>query len=163
MEIFFIIVAIILSFIGLIGSVLPALPGAPFNFLAILILYFIKPDSVGLYTLIVLGVLTLVAISVDYILPVIKAKKFGASKYGILGLIIGMVFGFITLSFPGMIIGAVFGAIFGELFSGKKPESALVSGLAAIWGVALATVVKFSISLAMTIYFFVKLLSVYIF
>lgn len=159
MEILFLIIVVIIALIGLAGSIVPALPGAPLNFIAIIILYFLKNGLISNGTLIFFGILTIVAVSADYILPAIKAKKFGATRYGILGLFVGMVFGFVALAFAGMIIGAAVGAILGELIGGKKPENALGSGLAAIWGIALAMAVKFTISLVMTIYLFVKLMS----
>ncbi|KKP97406.1 MAG: hypothetical protein US71_C0023G0002 [Parcubacteria group bacterium GW2011_GWD2_38_12] len=159
MEILFLIVAVCLSFVGLVGSVVPALPGAPLNFIAIVILYFLKPGLIGDGTLIFFGALTVVAVFADYILPAIKAKKFGATRYGVLGFFIGMVFGFMALAFAGMMIGAVLGAILGELISGKRPESALGSGLAVIWGIALAMAIKFTIASVMAIYFFIKLIS----
>ena len=159
MEILLLIVAICLSFIGLIGSVVPALPGAPLNFVAIVILYFLKDGLISEGIMVFFGILTVVAVLVDYVLPAIKAKKFGASRHGILGFFVGMILGFIVLSFVGMMIGAVIGAIFGELMSGKRPESALGSGLAAIWGIVLAMAVKFAIASVMAIYFFVKLIS----
>ena len=81
MEILFLIVAVCLSFVGLVGSVVPALPGAPLNFIAIVILYFLKPGLIGDGTLIFFGALTVVAVFADYILPAIKAKKFGATDY----------------------------------------------------------------------------------
>lgn len=159
MEILLLIVAICLSLVGLIGSVVPALPGAPLNFVAIAILYFLKDGLISDGTMILFGALTIGAVLVDYVLPAIKAKKFGASRHGILGLFVGMILGFMVLSFVGMMIGAVIGAIFGELMSGKRPESALGSGLAAIWGIVLAMAIKFAIASVMAIYFFVKLIS----
>lgn len=159
MEIFFLIIAIIVTLVGLVGSVAPVLPGTPLNFLAIVILYFLKDGLIGTWVVVLFGVLTVVAMLVDYVLPVMKVRKFGASRHGILGLFIGMALGFLVLSFVGMVIGAFLGTIFGELMSGKKPENALNLGLAAIWGFALTTLVKFGISLIMAIYFFVKLMS----
>lgn len=157
MEISFLIIAVALTLVGIIGSVLPALPGASLNFLAIAILYFLKDGLVGEWALAIFGVLTVSTMVFDYIFPVLGAKKFGTSKYGIWGLVIGMVFGFFTLSFIGLILGAVFGAIIGELLGGKNHQNAIGSGFATLWGVVMSTIVKFLISLSMTIYFFIKL------
>lgn len=156
MEILFLIIAVILTLIGLIGSVVPALPGASLNFLAILILYFIESGFVSNWILAIFGILTLFTMAFDYIFPILGAKKFGVSKYGIWGLILGMVFGFITFSIIGLIIGAIIGAIFGELVGGKSSGKALNSGFAAFWGVILSMTAKFLVSLAMAIYFFIK-------
>lgn len=158
-SIIFWILAIGFSLIGLAGSVLPALPGATFNFLAIVALYFLKDDFVSIYTILFFAFLTFLAFAVDFVLPAIKAKKFGASKYGMAGLVIGMILGFLTLAFIGMIVGALVGAIAGELLDGKKMREAANSGFAALGGTILAMIVKFGISLTMTIYFFAKLVS----
>lgn len=156
-EIIFLIVAVIFALLGLAGSVLPVLPGAGLNFIAIVILYFLKPGLVSVSALVFFGILTLIAVFSDYILPAAGAKKFGASRQGILGLIVGMVLGFMMFSFIGMMAGAILGVIFGELIGGKGSEKAMRSGFAAIWGLAISAILKFSISLIMAIYFFVKL------
>lgn len=156
-EILFLIVAVIFALLGLAGSVLPVLPGAFLSFSAIVILYFLKPGLISISTLILFGVLAAIAMFSDYILPAAGAKKFGASKSGIWGLIIGMILGFMMFSFIGMMVGAVAGAIFGELSGGKSSEKAMRSGFAVIWGMALSAILKFSISLIMAIYFFIKL------
>lgn len=158
-EIIFLIFAIVFSLLGLVGSVLPVLPGAGLNFIAIVILYFLKPGLISVSALVFFGILTLLAVFSDYILPAAGAKKFGASKYGILGLIVGMVLGFMMFSFIGMMVGAAAGAIFGELIGGKSSEKAMRSGFAAIWGLAISAMIKFSISLIMAIYFFIKLVT----
>lgn len=156
-EIIFLIFAGVCSLLGLVGSVLPVLPGASLNFLAIVILYFSNPGLISVSALIFFGILTLITVFSDYILPVAGAKKLGASRQGILGLIVGMVLGFMMFSFVGMMVGAVAGVIFGELSGGKSSEKAMQSGFAAIWGLAISAMIKFSISLIMAIYFFAKL------
>ncbi|MBR5764736.1 MAG: DUF456 domain-containing protein, partial [Bacteroidaceae bacterium] len=56
------LIAIVLSVVGIIGSVLPALPGPPINFAALLLVYFGVDGSIGTTTLIVMLVLTLLVI-----------------------------------------------------------------------------------------------------
>ena len=159
MEIILLIVATILVLVGVIGSVLPALPGIGLNFVTIIILYFLRDDFISIYTIIFFGAITFLAIGVDYIMPIIKAKKIGTSKYGLLGLAIGMILGFFVLSFIGMMIGAFLGAVIGELIGGREMSNAINSGMATFWGTILATVIKLTISISMTIYFFIKLIS----
>lgn len=158
-EIILWIVAVVFSLVGLAGSVIPALPGVTLNFLAIVILYFLKDDFVSIYTIAFFSLLTILAFAVDFVLPAIKARKFGASKYGLWGLVIGMVLGFFTLAFIGMIVGALVGAATGELMGGKKMREAARSSLAAFGGTIMAMIVKLGISLTMAIYFFFKLAS----
>lgn len=159
MEITLLILAVILALAGVVGSVLPILPGAGLNFIAILILYFLRDGLISIYAIIFFGVLTILAVSIDYMMPAIKAKKIGASKYGLWGLFGGMILGFVVLSFVGMIIGAFLGVIIGELVGGRKMKEAVGSGMASLWGTVFAMVIKLTISVIMTVYLLVKLLS----
>lgn len=158
-EIIFLIFAIVCSLLGLAGSVLPILPGMSFNFLAIVILYFLKSGLISVSALVFFGILTIMAVFSDYVFPVAGAKKIGYSRYGIWGLVAGMILGFMTFSFIGMMAGAIVGVVLGELSGGKSSEKAMHSGFAVIWGMTLSLIFKFLLSLIMTIYFFVKLAS----
>lgn len=160
MEIALLILAGVLAIAGLLGSVVPILPGAPLNFIGIVILYFVKDEGVvSLTALIIFGVLTLIAIVIDYVLPIAKAKAFGASKYGIWGSIIGMIVGLLAFSFIGMVVGTFLGAVIGELINRKKMGQAMTAGAATFLGTFLAMIVKLVISSVMTVYFFIKVFS----
>lgn len=158
MEIFWLVLASILAIIGLIGAVIPILPGAPLNFAAILILHFVRGGEVfGTAFLVILGVLTALSIALDYVLPIISAKVGGASKYGLIGAVVGMVTGFVVFSFIGMIAGMLLGAVAGELKAGKKKGEAWRAGFTAFAGSLSAVVMKFGLSAVMTAVFFVNL------
>ena len=94
----------------------------------------------------------------DYIIPIAGAKKYGASKIGIWGSIIGLLIGFILFPPFGIFIGAFLGAVGGELITGKKSPEALKAG----WGVFMGTMVgvglKLAASIAMTFYYIKALL-----
>ncbi len=80
------LVAAILVIVGLIGTVLPALPGVPLVFCGLLLAAWADGFAhVGAFTLFVLGVLTVIAIGIDFLAGVLGAKKVGASRYAVIG------------------------------------------------------------------------------
>ena len=86
-----IITGIILNILGIIGIVVPALPGIILNYLALFLLYISRgEEAIGLSALIMFGLLTLLVALLDYILPLAGAKKLGASRTGIIFALIGM-------------------------------------------------------------------------
>ena len=159
MDIILIIAAVILTIVGIIGSVVPVLPGPPLNFLALLIVNFIHAEPVfSNKLLIVLGLITLIVVALDMILPLVGAKAYGASKFGLWGAAIGMLLGVFFLPPLGLIVGAMLGAIVGELMIGQSQTRALKAGLATVVGNLVASIFKFTASIVMAVYFFSALL-----
>ncbi|OCB78486.1 DUF456 domain-containing protein [Flavobacterium crassostreae] len=115
MDLVFLIIGLVLMLIGILGSVLPVLPGLFFSWLGLLLLYFTKAVPVDYWVIGSTLVITLVLSILDYIIPAQGTKRFGGSKYGIWGTNIGLVLG-IILPIPfGVIIGPFLGALTGEL------------------------------------------------
>jgi len=152
---FLIFLGVVFIIIGIVGCIIPGVAGPPFSFLALICLSIVKkwePFSVKL--LIILGILTVIVQILDYLLPAVGAKKFGASKYGFWGAIIGMLLGIIFVPPIGMIIGAFLGAIFGEIIAGKEASKALRAGWGVFVGVMVGMVLKLILAGVMTFYFF---------
>lgn len=159
METALIILGVALTLIGLAGSVLPALPGSPYNFIALLLLHFARGGAVfSNAELVAFALMTAAALTFDYIIPMLGAKMYGASRRGLVGSALGMVVGLIFFSLPGMFIGMFAGAVAGELMAGKQPGSAIKSGAAAFLGSIGAIVLRFGLSLIMSFYFFAHLI-----
>jgi uncharacterized protein YqgC (DUF456 family) len=154
-----ILIAVIFIIIGIIGCIIPGIAGPPFSFLALICLSIAKkwePFSVNF--LIAMGVLTAAVQALDYLLPVLGAKKFGATRYGFWGAIIGMLLGIIYVPPLGIIIGAFLGAILGELIAGKKTYEALKAGWGVFVGVMAGMLLKLTAAGLMTFYFIKALL-----
>ena len=152
---FLIVLGIIFILIGIIGCIIPGVAGPPFSFLALICLSIVKkwePFSVEL--LIILGVLTIAVQAMDYLLPALGAKKFGATKFGFWGAIIGMILGILFIPPLGIIIGAFLGAIFGEVLAGKNASKALKAGWGVFVGVMVGMLLKLILAGTMTFYFF---------
>ena len=150
-----IVLGIIFIIVGIIGCIIPGVAGPPFSFLALICLSIARkwePFSVKL--LIILGALTVFVQALDYLLPALGAKKFGATKYGFWGAIIGMLLGIIVVPPLGIIIGAFLGAILGEVIAGKEASKALKAGWGVFVGVMVGMVLKLILAGVMTFNFF---------
>lgn len=153
-----IIIGFVCIIIGLVGCVVPGIAGPPFSFLALILLSIAKrwePFSANF--LIGMAALTVVVTALDYIVPAAGAKKFGASRYGFWGAVIGMLLGLIYAPPLGMIIGAFIGAILGEMIKGKPGLEALRAGWGVFMGVMAGMILKLIASGIMTFYFIKEL------
>ena len=156
MDIVLFLVAILLSIIGIIGSVIPGLPGHPLNYIALLLVQWaVQPFSMS--TLILFGVLTIVVFILDYYIPILTAKKYGATKQGIAGSIIGMFVGMFFTPI-GMIIGTLAGAIIGDKIAGRTHQQAAKSGLATLSGTLMSIGFKLVMAGWMTVLVVYKLI-----
>jgi uncharacterized protein len=159
------IVAILLVIVGVIGSILPMLPGTPLVFGGLLLAaWHDNFVHVSITSMVIIGVLALLAWLVDFFASIVTAKKFGASKQAMWGAGIGGLVGILG-GVPGLIIGPAIGAVIGELIAqnnaakvvannGEKPagtDSAKVTvvGVAAGLGFVLAMVIKLVLIFAM--------------
>lgn len=151
-----IILGLLLALIGLVGCILPVIPGPPLSFFALIILSYAKNwEPFSSTFLIIMAGLTIVVTILDYVVPASGAKKYGASKLGIWGSIIGMLFGLFFFPPWGMLIGAIGGALAGELAAGKEGKKALRAG----WGVFVGNMVSIGLKLAFSgviLFFYVK-------
>jgi uncharacterized protein YqgC (DUF456 family) len=125
------IITLILIFIGLVGTLVPMLPGIPLIYVSFFV-YGIASGwkNYGANAMIFWGIVTGFMIFLDYYAGALGAKKYGASMAGIWGSIIGGILGVIFLGFIGIILGPLLGAVIGELLSGKTQRDAWKSG----WG-----------------------------
>jgi len=118
MELFWWLLTIVLFAIGLIGTVVPVLPGTAIILAAAIIhRVMLGPDkSIGWYTIIVLVVLTLASYALDVLAGYFGAKYFGATKWGTFGAILGALVG-LFLGLIGLFVGPVIGAVVGEVIA----------------------------------------------
>lgn len=143
------IAAGVLIAIGALGMVLPILPGAPLIFMGALLAAWAE-DFVylGWGSLTVLGVLTALAVAVDFIAGAFGAKRFGASRRAVtgaaLGALVGLFFGIV-----GVLVGPFVGAVVGELSVRRNLAAAGRVGVGAALGLALGTAAKLAIAFAM--------------
>ena len=148
---------VFIIFIGLIGTLLPAFPGTGLIFFGALVYAAISGFAVlGMKALIVLFLLTLVGAGGQYLLTSFGAKTMGASRYGIIGAIIGFFVGLIFIPLPGgSLIGAFAGAFCCEMaFAMKSERESFKAGVGAVLGALASFFFEFFVGLAMVIYIF---------
>lgn len=154
MDYVLIAIGIIFIISGILGCVLPVIPGPPLSYAGLLLLHFTEKYSFSNKFLIIWAVITVAVYSVDYMIPIWGTKKFGGSKRGVWGSIIGLVIGLFFFPPIGIIIGPFLGAVIGELSAGKDSGVALKSGFGAFVGFLAGTLLKLITSGMMTWYFF---------
>ena len=156
MTISLIILGILLAIAGFVGCVLPIIPGPPLSYLALIALSFAK-DWVPFSPLflIVMAALAILAMILDYIIPVMGAARSGASKTGIYLSMAGMIIGIFFFPPWGIFIGAIAGAFAGEILEGRRGRDALRVGWAIFVGNVLSTGIKLSFAIAV-IFFYIK-------
>ncbi|MDA3924398.1 MAG: DUF456 domain-containing protein [Kiritimatiellae bacterium] len=156
-PILIIIAAIVISLVGVIGCVLPVLPGPVISFGAVLLVKFATDIPVSNQFLLVTGIITALVTIIDTVLPIYMPKKFGSSTVGILGATLGLIIG---LFFPpvGFIIGPFLGALLFEYIKKRNPADAFVAGIGSFFGFMMGTVIKITLSMAITAWLIFKTL-----
>lgn len=157
MDIFLSILGLLLCLIGIVGSFLPVLPGPFTCWLGLVVLHFTEviPQD---WTF--LGIALAVALFVwvlDYIVPALGTKRFGGSKYGMIGSSLGLLAGLIFLGPLGIIIGPFAGAFIGEMIKNSEDTSkALKAAFGSFIGFLAGTFIKFIVSIGFTVLYVQK-------
>lgn len=149
---------IILMILGIIGCLVPVLPGPPLSFLGIVLLHISRFGHFDRPTLITLGVIAVAVTIMDYIVPVWGTKRFGGSKYGTRGATVGLIIG-LFLGPMGIIIGPMLGAFVGEMIFKDDLRYAVRAGFGSLIGFLTGIGLKLAASFVMTFYFFRELIS----
>jgi uncharacterized protein YqgC (DUF456 family) len=143
------IFAVLLGIVGLLGLVLPVLPGAPILFAGLLLAAWADDFAyVGAQTLIALGVMALLTYVVDFLATALGAKKFGASNRAIAGAVLGGLVG-VIFGLPGLLLGPFVGAVAGEVSAQSDFKAAGWAGLGASLGLALGAAAKLALGFGM--------------
>jgi len=153
MDILWIILGSIFMLVGLIGCLLPVLPGPPLSYIGLLLLQLMEEPPFTIEFMIIWLVVTIVVVALDYVVPAYGAKRYGGSKYGVWGTIIGLIVGVFIFPPFGIIIGPIAGALIGEYMSGKDSKKAMRAAFGSFVGFLLGTFIKLVASSVMTYYF----------
>lgn len=152
MDIALIIIGAFLMLIGLIGCILPVIPGPPISYVGILLLHFTEEYSFSDKFLIIWFLLTVAVTVLDYVVPVYGTKKFGGTKKGVWGSTIGLILG-LFFAPVGIIVGPFLGAYIGELMAHNDSQKAFRSAIGSFMGLIAGTVMKLAVSGIMLFHF----------
>lgn len=159
MDIIIIAVGIILLSIGFMGILFPVLPSIMSSYLALLLIHFTGIHPFKNSSLVVLLLITIFIHFIDYFLPIWGAKKYGGTKLGIWGAVIGGLISMFIAPFFGLFgIIIIFlttysGAYIGEFIAQKEHTLALKAANGAMLGLFFASIVKFVIALLFALIF----------
>jgi uncharacterized protein len=142
-------IAAILVVLGLLGTVLPVLPGVAFVFGGLFLAAWAQDVTrVGWVGLTVIGVLAALAFAADFVASLLGAKRVGASPRALVGAALGGLVG-IFFGLPGILLGPLLGAIAGELMARGGWKQATKVGVGTALGLLLAAVAKLALAFLM--------------
>ena len=148
-EILLYVLSAVLILVGIAGTILPALPGVPLVFAGMLVAAWAGDfNLIGWPTLVVLGVLTVIAVVVDFVAGLLGAKRVGASGWALFGAAVGTVVG-MFFGLVGLILGPFVGAVAGELIAGSTLQRSTVVGIGAWIGFLFGTLAKIALCFTM--------------
>lgn len=141
MDIVLIVAGIFCLLGGIVGCIVPMLPGPPLAYVGMLLFHFSDKVQFSTTQLLVWLVCVAVVQLLDYIVPMLGSRYSGGSKWGEWGCVIGT---FIGLAFMpwGLVAGPFLGAFFGELLAKNEFDQALKSGIGSLVGFFFGIVVK---------------------
>jgi uncharacterized protein YqgC (DUF456 family) len=143
------VLAVVLIVVGFVGTIVPALPGVPLVFAGMFVAAWADGfQHVGVWWLVGLGVLTVIALAVDFLAGLAGAKRVGASRMALIGAAVGTIVG-IFFGIPGLLLGPFLGALIGELVAGGTLKRATGVGVGAWVGFLIGTVLKLGVCFAM--------------
>nr|WP_255703287.1 DUF456 domain-containing protein [Lysobacter sp. GX 14042] len=141
--------ALLLVLVGIAGVVLPALPGLPLVFGGMLLAAWAGGfERIGVATLVLLGLLTLLSIAVDFLASAVGARRAGASRLAVLGAVAGSIVG-LFFGLPGLLAGPFVGALAGEWLQVRRLGQAARVGVATWIGLLLGSALKLGLAFAM--------------
>lgn len=143
------ILAILLVFIGMIGALIPILPGTVLVFGGLVLAAWADGFTrVGPPTLIVLALITAAVYVIDFVAGIYGVEKTGASRRAVIGAALGTVVG-MFFGLPGLILGPFLGAVLGEYTVRRHLAGAGRAGAGAWLGLVLGTAAKIALNFVM--------------
>lgn len=156
MDILLLVAGLVLLIVGILGSVVPFLPGVPVSWLGLLLFYLTSAVPMSYTILGITLVVTILIYAMQYIIPAYGTKYFGGSKYGMWGATIGLVIG-VFLPIPGGIfIGPFFGALLGELINNSTSSTAVKAAFGSFVGLLASTFMELVVAFGFLVLFLVK-------
>ena len=145
---------LLLALVGLVGVIVPLLPGTTLILVGMVLHKLLIPDALSWTAIGWISVIWFVSVVVDFIGVLIGTKLFGGGKWGMAGASAGAIIG-MFFSLPVLLLGAIFGAVVAERHIAKKTHrESLLAGAGAAFGFLLSTVGRLICGFGMLILFF---------
>jgi uncharacterized protein YqgC (DUF456 family) len=154
MDWLWITLGIILVLIGIAGSILPILPGPPIAYAGVLLQQLREHSPFSSKFLWVWAGIVVVSLVLDYIIPAWGTRKFGGTRYGVWGCMLGFFLAF-WMGPWGIIIGPFMGAFAGEMIAGQDSKKSFRAAVGSFVGFLLGSLLKMTICF-MLLYFVIK-------
>src|SRR5436190_20098823 len=151
---------ILLMLVGLVGTVVPLLPGTTIILGAAILHHLMMGEahSVGWWTIGGLGILTVLSFVIDFVSGAMGAKYFGATRWGAIGGIVGAIVG-LFFGIIGIFVGPLVGVLAGELLGGKGVLPAGKSTWGTLLGTTAGMIGKFLLGVIMIAWFLLATLT----
>jgi uncharacterized protein len=153
-----------LMVVGIIGAVVPAIPGSSLILIAIVIWGIVSGSFAAIkIPLIVTVIVLILSIGVDFLASYVGAQQAGASKWGQIGAVVGLLLGFFgllpTLPFGGplvgILLGPLLGAIIGEYLYRRELGLAVKAGIGIVVGTLIGNLIQGLLAIAAVVVFLV--------
>ncbi len=133
--------------LGILGSFLPILPGPITSWVGLLVIHFTEAIPMDKPFIIITLLIAALIWVLDYIIPAMGTKRFGGTRYGMIGTTIGLIVGIIAPIPGGIIIGPFLGALIGELLNKSDSKTATKAAFGSFIGFLASTFIKFVVAL----------------
>lgn len=153
------VIASLLIGFGILGTLLPVLPGTVFAFIGITLHKVLLGDASVSWSFVLVALLiTILSVMIDIWCTWWGARRFGATWLGAMGAVMGALIGFLFFSLPGLIIGPFAGAVIFELLANRTGSDATRAGIGTIVGSFVAMILKLGLTAGMGVAFYLALI-----
>lgn len=143
MDLFFAISALLLAAAGIVGCIVPVIPGNVLSYAALLLMACTDYAPIDGASLLLWLAVTAVVMALDLFLPAWMTRRFGGTRAGAIGATVGIFAGLLLFPPFGILFGPFFGAVLGELSRDKNDTArALRSGLGSFLAFIVGTGIK---------------------
>ena len=136
-----IILAFLFMLLGIIGCIVPGIPGTPIAYAGLWIAQASERVDFSWQFMLIWGIVVVIISVLDYVVPAWGTKHYGGTRWGVLGSTIGVFIGLFFGAF-GVILGPLVGAVLGELIAGKQFDQALKAGWGSFIGILFGSLLK---------------------
>lgn len=151
-DVALLVLSMIFLLVGLAGTVAPIIPWSRCSLIGVFCVHWTSAYDISAWWLRFFILLVLVSQVIDYYLPIWGTKKYGGSKYGIRGSIVGTIVGLFILPPLGLILGPFVGAFVGEYLAAQTSRQALRAARWSFVGFLLTVWYKLIIGVVMLVY-----------